>query len=137
MPDSILIADDYDDSRELLRMMLESGGYEIREARDGRECVESARGELPSLAVIDLSMPKLDGWGVLRELRADERTRHFPCILLTAFSSREDHKRALDAGFDGYLAKPFRSKDLLEMVERLLAERMPISTDVQRASTIP
>ena len=135
MPDQILIADDYNDSRELLRMMLEPEGFEIREARDGRECVEAAQRELPSLAIIDLSMPKLDGWGVIRELRADERTRRLPCVLLTAFTSHEDRRRAIDEGFDAYLAKPFRSRDLLELVERLLAERARVSLDGQKVST--
>ncbi|HEY0078352.1 MAG TPA: response regulator [Pyrinomonadaceae bacterium] len=135
MPDQILIADDYDDSRELLRMMLEPEGYRIREARDGRECLEAARREPPSLAIIDLSMPRLDGWGVIRELRADEQTRHLPCVLLTAFTSHEDRSRALAEGFDAYLAKPFRTRDLLELVRRLLAERIHVSPDGQRAST--
>src|SRR2546429_635740 len=73
MPDSILIADDYDDNRELLRLMLESEGYHIREARDGREALDAAREDVPAAALIDLSMPSLDGWGLLRELRAGER----------------------------------------------------------------
>ena len=120
MPASILIADDYDDNRELLRLMLVSDGHSIREARDGRECVAEARAETPGLILIDLSMPNLDGWGALRELRADERTRRVPCVAVTAFASEDDRQRALAAGFDGYLAKPFRAKDLLTLVARLL-----------------
>src|ERR1041385_2825478 len=75
MPGSILIADDYDDNRELLRLMLESEGYRVREARNGHEALEAALAETPAAALIDLSMPLLDGWGLLRALRADERTR--------------------------------------------------------------
>src|SRR5215207_811387 len=75
MPDSILIADDYDDNRELLRLMLETEGYRIREARNGHEALDAALAEVPAAALIDLSMPLLDGWGLLRALRADERTR--------------------------------------------------------------
>jgi len=123
MPASILIADDYDDNRELLRLMLAPDGYTIREARDGREAVSSARAETPCLVLMDLSMPHLDGWGALRELRADPRTRNVPCVAVTAFASDEDRRRALDAGFDAYLAKPFRARDLTEMVERLLARQ--------------
>lgn len=116
----ILIADDYDDNRELLRLMLENAGYSVRETRDGRECVAVARAELPDIVLIDLSMPVLDGWGVLNELRADERTRSLHCIAVTAFAAEQDRQRALNAGFDAYLAKPYRSKDLLDLVERTL-----------------
>jgi two-component system cell cycle response regulator DivK len=116
MPTSILIADDYDDNRELLRLMLEAEGYPVREARNGREALEAAREEAPALALIDLSMPSLDGWALLKELRADERTRAIPCVAVTAFAADQDRRRALDAGFDAYISKPFRSKELIEMV---------------------
>lgn len=119
MSPSILIADDYDDNRELLRLMLETEGYRIREARDGREALEAARAEQPAVALIDLSMPSLDGWGLLRELRADERTRAVPCVAVTAFAADQDRQRALEAGFDAYISKPFRSKELLELVSSL------------------
>ncbi|HEX7996973.1 MAG TPA: response regulator [Pyrinomonadaceae bacterium] len=122
MPASILIADDYADNRELLRVMLEMVGHRVREARDGRECVELAQVEPPDLFLIDLSMPVLDGWGALRELRADERTRSIPCVAVTAFAE-SDRDRALQGGFDAYLTKPFRGKELIATVERLLAER--------------
>ncbi|HVF51760.1 MAG TPA: response regulator [Pyrinomonadaceae bacterium] len=122
MPARILIADDYDDNRELLRLMLLPDGYTVRETRDGHECLKAAREEVFDLVLIDLSMPNLDGWGTLRELRADERTRHLPCVAFTAFASDEDRQSALRAGFDAYLAKPFRAKELLELVENLLVE---------------
>jgi CheY-like chemotaxis protein len=116
MPDSILIADDYDDNRELLRLMLEGEGYHIREARNGREALDAALAEAPTVALIDLSMPALDGWGLLREMRADERTRAVPCVAVTAFAANQDRLRALEAGFDAYISKPFRAKELIELV---------------------
>ena len=119
-PARILIADDYDDNRELLRLMLEGAGYGVRETRDGHECVAAARAELPDLILIDLSMPVLDGWATLKELRADERTRAIRCIAVTALAAEQDRQRALGAGFDAYLSKPYRSKDLLNLVERTL-----------------
>lgn len=122
MPATILIADDYADNRELLRLMLETAGYEIREARDGRECLAAARAaEPPDLILVDLSMPEMDGWSVLSELRADESTRAIPCIAVTAFAANSDRLRALAAGFDSYLSKPFRTKDLLDQVAQMLA----------------
>lgn len=116
----ILIAEDYDDNRELLRLMLESAGYDVRETRDGRELVETARREPFDLVLIDISMPHLDGWGALSALRADSRTRALPCIAVTAFAAEQDRRRALDAGFNAYVAKPFRSKELLDAVAQLL-----------------
>ena len=116
----ILIADDYDDNRELLRLMLESAGHRVRETRDGREFVEAARAGEFDLALIDLSMPVLDGWRALAELRADERTRSMPCVAVTAFAAEQDRRRALEAGFDAYISKPFRSRDLTEVIEQLL-----------------
>ncbi len=117
---SILIADDYDDNRELLRLMLETEGYHIREARDGLEALDAARAEVPALALIDLSMPALDGWGTLRALRADERTRHVPCVAVTAFASTQDRQRVLEAGFDDYISKPYSAKALIELVHSLV-----------------
>lgn len=118
----ILIADDYDDNRELLRLMLETAGHKIREAKDGAECVAMALKEPPDLLLIDLSMPVLDGWDVLRQLRENERTRLIPCVAVTAFPE-SDRPRALNDGFSAYLSKPFRTRDLLATVGRLLEER--------------
>jgi CheY-like chemotaxis protein len=122
MSASILIADDYDDNRELLRLMLEAEGYSVREARDGREALEAVRREPPDLALVDLSMPALDGWGLLSELRADERTRPVPCVAVTAFAADRDRRRALEAGFDAYISKPFRARELVELVRRLVRD---------------
>ena len=122
MSASILIADDYEDNRELLRLMLATDGYTILEARNGRECVSMARLDPPDLVLVDLAMPELDGWGVLRELRADERTTSIPCVAVSA-SASAGRESAIEEGFNDYLAKPFRKQDLLSMVARLLADK--------------
>ncbi len=122
MPANILIVDDYADNRELLRLMLETAGHRVSEAEDGRVGLEMAQAEMPDLILADLSMPQLDGWGLLRELRADERTRGIPCVAVTAFVDRE-RARDLAQNFDAYIPKPFRRAELLETVERLLAGR--------------
>ncbi|MBD0372220.1 MAG: response regulator [Pyrinomonadaceae bacterium] len=123
MPPSILIADDYEDNRELLRLILEAAGYHVREARNGRECVSMAQINVPDLFLIDLSMPVLDGWGALAELRADARTQSVPCIAVTAFSDPERTQRGRGEDFDAYITKPFKSKELLDTIVRLLEER--------------
>jgi CheY-like chemotaxis protein len=123
MPPSILIADDYEDNRELLRLILEAAGYQVREARNGRECVSMAQMSAPDLFLIDLSMPVLDGWGALAELRTNTRTRGIPCIAVTAFSDADRTRRSADENFDAYITKPFKSKELLDTITRLLEER--------------
>ena len=79
MPSRILIIDDYADNRELLRLMLEQEGYVVSEAGDGLEGIEMTRTEKPDAVLADLSMPGLDGWNVLKELRTDEQTARIPC----------------------------------------------------------
>ena len=122
MSASILIADDYEDNRELLRIILEGAGYHVREARNGRECVAMGQVSVPDLFLIDLSMPVLDGWGALSALRAEENTRFVPCVAVTAFSDADRTRRTTDEDFDAYITKPFKSKELLELVARLLEE---------------
>ena len=119
MPANILIVDDYADNREVLRLMLETVGHQVCEAPDGRAGLEMAQVETPDLILVDLSMPELDGWGMLEELRADQRTRHIPCVAVTASADRE-RERALAQGFDAYLPKPYRRTELIETVERML-----------------
>lgn len=121
MPSYILIADDYEDNRELLQLILEMEGYATRAARDGRECVAIAQSDPPALALIDLSMPKLDGWHALRMIRENKLTKGVPCIALTAYAAESDRRRVLAAGFDAYISKPFNSKELLETISRLLS----------------
>lgn len=120
MANTILIADDHDDNRELLQILLTGAGYDVREARDGSECLAIAREHLPDLIVMDLSMPGLDGWGVFRELKADQRTVEIPCMAVTAHADL-DRGAALKTGFNAYVSKPFSSEDLLETVASLLA----------------
>jgi CheY-like chemotaxis protein len=122
MPANILIVDDYADNRELLRLMLEGAGHHVREAEDGHAGVEMASAETPDLILVDISMPKLDGWGVLRELRAQESTRLTPCVAVTA-SADVELAKSPSQGFDAYLPKPFRRSELIETVEKLLARR--------------
>lgn len=122
----ILIADDYDDNRELLRLMLEMAGHEITEARDGQECLDMALAQLPDILLIDISMPILDGWDLLKQLRGHETTRGIPCVAVTAFPQSIAPDIVLD-GFNAYLGKPFQSRDLLTTVGRLLADRASVN----------
>src|SRR5688500_15480580 len=98
---TILIAEDYDDNRELLRLLLDAAGYDVREARNGQECLVLAREHPPDLIMLDLSMPELDGWGVFRELKADPLTAQIPCVAVTAHGD-SDQRLVLDTGFSAF-----------------------------------
>ena len=123
MPITILIADDYDDNRELLRLLLQTANYRVFEARDGFECVQSAREHLPDLIMVDLSMPELDGWEVFRALKADSATAHIPFVAVTAHTQR-DCERAIKEGFHAFVPKPFNTEEMLETVARVVKERV-------------
>ena len=122
MPATILIADDHEDNRELLRLLLAAAGYDVREARDGNECLTFAQNEPPDLIVLDLSMPVMDGWGVLRELKADQRTQTIPCMAVTAHPDF-GRTQALENGFTAYVSKPFSSDHLLQTIATVLARQ--------------
>ncbi len=121
MPATILIADDHEDNRELLQLLLSGAGYNVREARDGKECLAIARDEAPDLIVMDLSMPVLDGWGVLKELKADKRTLTIPCMAVTAHADLAQDQ-ALKTGFRAYVSKPYTAETLLQTIADLLAK---------------
>src|ERR1700757_4316289 len=102
----ILIADDKATSRELLRTVLENQGYLVTEAADGEQALQQARTIAPDLILLDLQMPRLGGYEVLKELRLDPRYATLPIIALTASAMQGDREKALSAGFTGYLTKP-------------------------------
>ncbi len=116
----ILVADDKASSRELVRTVLEHSGYEVLEAGDGAEAVEKVLAHQPDLVLLDLQMPKLDGFGVVARLLEDKRFRSVPIVALTANAMQGDCERAMAAGFSGYITKPIRLPFLRSEVGRLL-----------------
>jgi CheY-like chemotaxis protein len=116
----ILVADDNPVSRELVREVLEAPGRKIVEAADGEEALERIGEEIPDLVLLDIQMPRLDGFGVVRRIRHDPRTAALPVLALTAFAMKGDRARALAAGFDAYITKPIDAAALRQQVEQLL-----------------
>lgn len=117
----VLVADDKETSRELIRTVLESSGHSVTEASDGIEALHSAQQLQPDLVILDLHMPRLDGFGVLAELRRNEKFASTPIMALTASAMHSDRERAIIAGFDSYVSKPIPLPMLREEVERLLS----------------
>ena len=115
----VLIADDNDDMREYLRRIL-GHSYRVDVVGDGRDALARIRGRAPDLVLSDVMMPGLDGFGLLSAIRADERTRSIPVILLSARAGEEARIEGLDAGADEYLVKPFSARELLACVRSQL-----------------
>jgi CheY-like chemotaxis protein len=116
----VLVADDTPNGRELVRTVLETAGYQVFEACDGLEALNAARTVIPDLIILDLHMPKLDGFGVVEELQRDGELAKTPVMALTASAMMGDKERALAVGFTSYITKPIRLSELRSEVERLL-----------------
>jgi DNA-binding response OmpR family regulator len=116
----ILIADDDPDILALVSFRLERAGYEVVQARNGEEAVQVALATRPDLAVIDVMMPRIDGYEATRQLRQQEETSRMPIILLTARVQEEDIARGFDAGADDYVRKPFSPQELGSRVQAAL-----------------
>jgi CheY-like chemotaxis protein len=122
-PPLVLVIDDHDLNRELAREMLQRRGCRVILARDGEEGVQRARNEHPGLVLVDLAMPRKDGFAVARELRSDPATARTPLVALTALAMRGDDERVLQAGFDGYLPKPLERSALDAALNRFVVRR--------------
>ncbi|MDQ4005843.1 MAG: response regulator [Actinomycetota bacterium] len=116
----LLIADDEEGVRSLVRMTLNVDSYEILEARDGNEALEVARRERPDIVLLDVMMPGQSGVEVCRALKADRATAGTSIILLTAKAQEEDRAEGLAAGADDYFTKPFSPLGLIAKVEEAL-----------------
>src|SRR5689334_9045313 len=117
---TILVAEDRDASRELIRSVLTAWGYEVVEARDGREAVERAFERRADLVILDIYMPHLDGYQVLERLRATDLYARVPVIALTASAMTGDRERALASGFSEFISKPVNLALLRKEMARLL-----------------
>jgi DNA-binding response OmpR family regulator len=120
---AILVADDDQDILELVAFRLERAGYEVLTAGDGEQALAAAREHRPALAVLDVMMPKLTGYDVVKAMRADEGTSRIPVILLTARVQEADVSRGFEAGADDYIRKPFSPQELRARVEAILGRR--------------
>jgi len=117
---TVLIADDNADGRELLRDHLEAWGFEVLDARDGQEALITASRCLPDAILLDVQMPRLDGFAVLHKLREDGRLSATPALAVTACAWSGTRDRALQAGFDECFAKPVDFRALRDELQRLL-----------------
>ncbi|QRK08759.1 response regulator [Archangium violaceum] len=121
----VLIVDDYQDAREMYAEYLEYSGFRVAEARNGLEAVEKAFALRPSVILMDLSLPVMDGWEATRRLKKDPRTRSIPVVALTGHALDGHSREAEDAGCDAYVTKPCLPDALVQEVQRVLATVSP------------
>jgi len=119
----VLLVDDEQDLVDSLRQDLQAQGYAVLTAQDGNSALELARKEMPQLILLDLMLPGLDGYRVLKLLKSDERYRKIPVLVITARADVSDLTQAIECGADGCLVKPLKLDVLLDRVHALIGER--------------
>lgn len=118
---TILVIDDHEDNRRILRDLLTSAGYEVIEALTGEAGVAAAQAHTPALILMDIQLPGIDGYEATRRIKADQALRAIPVIAVTSYALSGDDRKAYEAGCDAYVAKPFSPRGLLAKVREYIA----------------
>ncbi len=132
----ILIIDDDKENREILKIRLRKAGYEVEEATNGEEGLQKCAALIPDLVILDVMMPKIDGWQVCRQLKAAPATKDIPVVMLTSCTMPLGELRGYESGADQYLAKPWDAEQLRQVIVQCLEPRTvpgsPCSTGEKR-----
>ncbi len=131
----ILVVDDNKITTKLLRRYLEANGYEAQEAYDGVDCLEKVKERHPDAVVLDVMMPRMDGYETVKHLKEDEATRHIPVVIVTALNDVANQLKSIEAGADDFLSKPIEEKLLIAKV-KLLSSLNIQNTKVQKLGGI-
>ncbi|MFP4368771.1 MAG: PleD family two-component system response regulator [Candidatus Kapaibacterium sp.] len=115
----ILVVDDNKITTKLLRRYLEANGYEAKEAYDGIDCLEKVTERHPDAVVLDVMMPRMDGYETVKRLKDDESTKHIPVVIVTALNDVANQLKSIEAGADDFLSKPIEEKLLIAKVKLL------------------
>jgi len=122
IPKKILVVDDNEDNRELVVKVLRNKGYEMIEAVDGEDALQKAKDERPALILMDISLPKMDGYEVTRRLKSLIEYKEIPIVALTAHAMKGDKEKAFSAGCIGYISKPVDVRELPEQIKLYLKD---------------
>jgi CheY-like chemotaxis protein len=125
MPEKILVIEDNEQNRILMRQILTYHGYDVLEAADGLTGLEMARAHTPALILLDIQMPVMNGFMVIRELRNNPELGKIKVIAVTSFAMKGDREKALQAGFDEYVTKPIDTRKFPELVKQVLSRMQP------------
>ena len=121
MSKRILVVEDQEDNRQILRDLLGNAGYELTEAENGEEAIAAVAKERPDLILMDIQLPVLDGYEATRRIRTNPDLNSVPIIAVTSYALAGDEDKALAAGCDGYISKPYSPRELLAKVRTYLA----------------
>jgi two-component system cell cycle response regulator DivK len=116
----VLVVEDYQDAREMYTAYLQFSGFDVAEAGNGLEAIEKAQELLPDIVLMDLALPRMDGWEATRRLKSDARTRHIPIVALTGHALAGHAEGAREAGCDAFVTKPCLPDALVAEIKRLL-----------------
>jgi two-component system cell cycle response regulator DivK len=116
----VLVVEDYQDAREMYAAYLQFSGFDVAEAANGIEAVEKTQELLPDIVLMDLALPRMDGWEATRRLKTDARTRHIPIVALTGHALAGHAEGAREAGCDAFVTKPCLPDALVAEIKRLL-----------------
>jgi DNA-binding response OmpR family regulator len=122
MAKKILLVDDEQALLEMVKMRLETNGYDVITAGDGQEALDTARQEKPDLIILDLMLPKMDGYKVCALLKKDSRYASIPILMFTAKAQQDDVKIGEEVGANGYITKPFEPQALLAKIKEVLKD---------------
>jgi CheY-like chemotaxis protein len=121
----VLVVEDYQDAREMYAAYLQFSGYRVAEATNGFEAIEKTLELMPDIILMDLALPKMDGWEATRRLKMDDRTRHIPIVALTGHALAGHAEGARQAGCDAFVTKPCLPDALVAEIERMLTAAEP------------
>ncbi len=127
MTNRVLVVEDTEDNRRIIRDLLASAGYDVVEATDGAEGISAVARFGPDLVVLDIQLPVIDGYEVARRLKADPNTRDIPIVAVTSYALAGDEEKSRASGCDAYVAKPFSPRHLLATIRRFLPEDGPLA----------
>jgi two-component system cell cycle response regulator DivK len=117
----ILVVDDQEDNRQILRDLLGNAGYELTEAENGEDAITAVAKKRPDLILMDIQLPIMDGYEATRRIRSNPDMNSVPIIAVTSYALAGDEEKALEAGCDGYISKPYSPRELLTKVRTYLA----------------
>jgi CheY-like chemotaxis protein len=121
----VLVVEDYQDAREMYSAYLQFSGYRVAEATNGLEAIEKTLALMPDIILMDLALPKVDGWEATKRLKSDERTKHIPIVALTGHALEGFAEGAREAGCDSFVTKPCLPDALVAEVRRMLEASGP------------
>lgn len=136
-PPKILLVEDFDDTRLMMRLWLQRKGYRVIEADTGEEAVTVAQRERPDLIIMDMKMPGMNGLDATQEIRQDQALRDTPIVAVSAYGVEEYRSLALEAGCDEYVSTPFDPVALAEIIASLLTAQVSSSGDAQPTNLAP